>query len=282
MDFIHHHNQLLLEAEASLKRIQAELIDLSLDDEDEGSGGDSEMNTLRTLQLVLQFRLDMQDALQLLFQFSQSLFQILGLSPLHSRELNMERLGFALGGADLHHALSMLSRLIDALLRIVQRYHLGPSIQNRANLNRQKTMERLAYTPPPLQLKMIKLVSLQQSYNLILEQLRNSLEDAIEGQPVLGPLYEHITKLQGPISRFTQAMRHGLIAVGGLSQQLETSCQMNKKLDELLLKANQVLTLAPQLIETPRLFKPNKIISTTQALESRASEKRLGCFFSHP
>ena len=193
-------------------------------------------------------------------------------------------MSFALGGEDLHHALSILSRLIDALLRILQRYHFGRTAQFRAAMitNRNQLEAGKVNKPHPMYTKMVCVVENQKLFNDIIEQLENSLEDAISGQAQLGPLLDHIGKLQGPISHFHQAVRHGLIAAGGLYQQLQARTYFNLKLDTLLHKANQVLDLAPQLTAAPRLFQPTKALSTSQKLEARAAEKRLGQFFPHP
>lgn len=291
MDISKKHEQLINEANACLSRINHNLDAINksgfLEESDSDSGSDSgsgsDIQLLRTLQLVLQYRLDSQDALAHIFQFSQSLWQYLGVSKQNSSSLNVERLEFALGGEDLHQALSILSRLIDALLRILQRYHLGRAAQNRAGMTNRRQLEAQHVSPPsPAYLKMVAVVENQKSFNAILEQLKYSLEEAIAGQPSLGPIYDHIGKFEGPISHFHQAVRHGLIAAGSLYQQLEARTQVNLKFDELLRKANQALEQAHQFVEAPKLFKPFKALSASQDLESRAAEKRFGQFFPNP
>ena len=279
MDLIKQQNQLIQEAEACLTRIQDSLksaVDLS--DEETGEGG-SQVNHLRTLQLVLQFRLDTQDALQQLFRYSQSVWQILGVSSQYSTTTNLERLSFALGGEDLHHALSMLNQLIDALLRVLQRLNLNQTTQQRTSTNRKSVLLKPPPTASRLQQKMVYCLDNQKSFNLILNQLTNSLE-AIQAQEDMGgEVLACICKLEGPISHFHQALQNGLVVSGGLYQQLEASCHLNHSLDELLNIAHEVLEQSPQLLEKPRLFQPTKVISTSQELEARAAEKRLGHFF---
>lgn len=285
MDILKKQGVFIQEATDCLNLIRQQLDSITQDDYPDCSDIDSgAVESLRTLQLVLQFRLDSQDALQHLFDFSQSLWQVLGVTKQNTSSVNIERLAFALGGEDLHHALSMLSQLIDALLRIIQRYHLRNVTKTRADViaNRKHWQARQASKPSRLYLVMIRVVDAQKSFNTIVEQLANSLEDAIAGQPDLGPIYDHIAKLEGPISHFHQAVRHGLIAAGGLYQQLEARTQVNLKFDELLQKANLALEQVHQSAEIPRLFKPTKTISTSQELEARAAEKRFGYFFGYP
>lgn len=276
MDAITKHKQLLQEAEACLTRIQEGLTaakELADDEEDGGSEG----TKLRTLQLLLQFRLDTQDALQHLFRYSQSMWHILGISPIYSGATNLERLSFALGSEDLHHALSILNQVIDALLRLLQRMER----KQRVTLNRQAVTMHPPPTPSRLQQKIVYCEDNLKSFIFIMEDLSNTLE-TLQMQEEQGtiPMLDYISKLEGPISHFYQALQHGLIAAAGIYQQLEATAHMNLQLDALLFQAKTILEKAPApLLEKPRLFQPTKPISTSQTLEARAAEKRLGHFF---
>lgn len=270
--FLKQFKQLMQEAEACLTEVQdnlQQIVDSPINEENE-----SEIDGLRTLQLVLQFRLDTQDALQKLFRFNQGIWQVLGVSPQNSSSANLERLAFALGKSDLQHALSMLNRLIDSLLRILQRYYLKQS----APTNRKPAlMQRPANTSGRYP-KMVRLVEQQKSFHFILNQLSNSLE-SLAGAPAVGPVLDYICKLEGPISHFYQALQNGLVLSEGLYKQLEETCQLTKQMDELIHQANLVLEQSHQLVETPKLFRPTKKLSSSQELEERAAEKRLGHFF---
>ena len=269
---IKQHKQLMQEAEACLTKIQDDLqqiIDYPASEE-----GESEIDGLRTLQLVLQFRLDTQDALQKLFRFNQGIWQILGVSPQSSSSANLERLAFALGKSDLQHALSMLNRLIDSLLRILQRYYSKQSVPTNRKSALMQRPANTSWRHP----KMVRLVEQQKSFNFILNQLTNSLE-SLSGAPAVGPVLDYICKLEGPISHFYQALQNGLVLSEGLYKQLEETCQLTKQMDELIHQANLVLEQSHQLFETPKLFYPTKKLSSSQELEERAAEKRLGHFF---
>ena len=272
MENIKQQKKLIEEAGDYLRRIQDDLTQIVNYPDDEES--DSEEGTLRTLQLVLQFRLDTQDALQKLFQFNQDIWQILGISPRNSSTINLERLAFALGKNDLQHALSMLNRLIDSLLRILKRYHS----KQLSPMNSQRPVMLPPKNTSMRYQKMVFVVEHQKSFNFILDQLTKSLE-ATAAEPIVGPVLDHICKLEGPISHFYQALQNGLVLSEGLYKQLEETCQLTKQMDELIHQANLVIQQSHQLLETPRLFHPTKVLSTSQQLEDRASEKRLGHFF---
>lgn len=284
MDLINQQNRLIQEAEACLTRIKGDLA-IIVDESNftKISSDEAEIESLRTLQLVLQYRLDTQSALQRLFLINQNLAKILGVSPHHSVAINMERLNFALGSDDLHQALAMLSQLIDALLRVLHRYSDKTKAVN-VSLNRKQLLMR----KPPSQSSrlyktMIKIVEKQKSFNFILDQLDTSLEKVlIEGDTIYGPILDHIGQLDGPVYLFYNALRHGLVVSGGIYQRLQVTSNFNKKMDELLAQANSVLDQSHRLVERPQLFRPSKEISSTQELDARAAEKRLGRFFYHP
>lgn len=277
MDFIEHQNQLIQEANKCISHIEEDL-QLITQLKMHSDETDSELDNLRSLQLVLQFRLDTQDALRRLLQFGQSVWQILGISSQNSTMINLERLSFALGSSDLHHALSMLNRLIDALLRVLQRHYLS-SVAHPRTVGKSKTrVLRQAPGTSRLYQKMVRVVDYQKSFIFILNQLTSGLV-AREAEPVVGPLLDHICKLEGPISHFYQALQNGLRLSEGIYAQLEETCQLNKKLDELVLHATMILDHSDQPFNQPRLYQPTKEISSSQDLEARAAEKRLGYFF---
>lgn len=76
----------------------------------------------RLLELTLQYRLDLQNALSRLMGFEPVLLQLLGLGPHYSEKINLERLTLALGHEDLNQLLYLLSELLHSLLRIASRY----------------------------------------------------------------------------------------------------------------------------------------------------------------
>ena len=70
---------------------------------------ESDESGIQLFQLVLEYILDSQSALARLFQMEQLLFQILGIEPLSSFNVNLERAAYALGSDDLNDILSQLT-----------------------------------------------------------------------------------------------------------------------------------------------------------------------------
>lgn len=231
-----------------------------------------DIENIRTIQLILQYRLDTQNALSKLSSLQQYLLQLLGIEPLHSLEVNIERMGYALGSDDLHQILAMLNQLVDALLRILA-HHMQHQI-----LDRKKAMERLK------NLKhidiMVKVMEKQKTFVAKMEQLKLALED-VGGAPHPGIIYDHISALEGPISRFYQALQNGLILSGGLYQQMHLQPHLEYQLADTLQKTDQMLQNLDLHHENQRLFTPSLENTDPQRLEERASAKRLGNFFNH-
>ena len=237
---------------------------------------DDDIGTLRTLRLVLQYRLDTQDALQRIFGFSQSLWQILGVSKQNSSSVNVERLSFALGSEDLHHVLAMLSRLIDSLLRILKRYYSKPTMASG-----KPVLKPVPATESVLYKKMSRVVDTQKIVNILIDKICHSVT-LKPMKPVSSAVFDEYDQLQAPIPRLIEAMGKGMALSGGVYAQCALNCELAPKLENLIQKADYVITHAPQLFNKPMLFKPTKELSNTEELEARAAEKRLGRFFMYP
>lgn len=231
-----------------------------------------DVEIIRTMQLVLQYRLDTQGALYQLAKLQQYLLQLLGIEAKHSAEFNIERLAYALGSEDLHQILNLLNNLVDALLRIITHY------QHQQALDRKKTQERLKKTK--FVEAMVQVIEKQKSFTTSINQLKLALED-IGGAPQAGVLYNHIAALEGPISRFELALQHGLILSGGFYQQLQKKSNLEFMLADTIQKANQALHSMNYHPEQQRLFTPVKEPEQSDRLEERAATRRLSNFFHH-
>lgn len=269
------------EAEDALARIHTDLTFVAAHVKDkpktEAEEDDDDIGTLRTLQLVLQYRLDTQDALQQIFGFSHSLWQILGVSKQHSNSVNFERLSFALGSEDLHHVLAMLNRLIDSLLRILKRYYSKPSLAFG-----KPVLKPVPATQSVLHKKMSHVVDTQKTVNALIDKICLSVTLKPK-EPVSSAVFDAYDQLQAPIPRLIEAMGKGMALSGGVYAQCALNCELAPKLENLIQKADYVITHAPQLMsKPPLLFKPTKELSNTEELEARAAEKRLGRFFMYP
>jgi hypothetical protein len=232
----------------------------------------TDADNIRTMQLILQYRLDTQSTLYQLNTLQQYLLQLLGIEAKHSSDLNIERLAFALGSDELQHLLSMLNHLVDSLLKIIAHN------QHQQILDRKKAMERLKNQK--LIDVMIKVIDKQKDFANKMNELKLALED-IGGAPQPGIIYDHIAALEGPVSRFQQALQHGLILSSSLYQQQIQQPHSDSQMSDTLQSPDHRLRNFNFKPEQQRLFKSSVEHNKIEALEARASAKRLGNFFNH-
>lgn len=229
---------------------------------------------VNTLQLVLQYRMDGQDAMVKLMQIEESLLQLLGVEHLASKFLNLENLAYALSSEDFKVLLSDLNALIDKLLKIIHKYQMQhrhyienkqPEKQNTARKSLQQKVQKLSF----MQRQLInQLAKIQQDLNLFFQ---------VE---TLGPVRDHIVALRGPISRFYQLILSGLKQSQELYRHLNPEPTMSMTLEPILGKANETLQqMALQSVKN-HYFKPQEAPAIKpSSLEARAEKKRLGHFF---
>ena len=234
---------------------------------------------LRNFQLILQYRLSNHDALRALLQFQQSLWQILGIGPGSSEAINYERLAYALGSDDLHFLLLMLNQLADALLKLIAR--IENKNKKREGVSHKKTVtDRSASRVGNKKHEFLqKAIDKQAAFTVEMLDLTHSLQ-GIAGAPEIGEVLDNIAALQGPISRFYQALQNGMVLAGSLYQQLSVSSSMTPRLRQILEEVHHVLELAAPHLEPQRFFAPEKVRTLSgQDLEARAMNKRLRSFF---
>jgi hypothetical protein len=234
----------------------------------------------RDLQLVLQYRLSNHDAVCALLQCQQSLWQILGVSASASTTVNYERLIYALGRDDLHHLLTMLNQLADALLKLIGRMERKNESKKRAGLKQRtfyanQAVERTGSKARPY---LQHAVEKQAVFTAEILDLTQSLQ-GIEGAPEIGAVLDEIAALKGPISRFYQALQHGMVLAGSLYQQLSEKNSFTPQLSQILNQVHQTLELATPHLDLQRFFsleKANRL--SGQDLEERARLKRMRIF----
>jgi hypothetical protein len=229
------------------------------------------------LQLILQYRLDTQDALIKLLQLDHGLLQALGISPQHPTRMNLERMEYALGNDDLHHVLYSLSQLVHSLLRIANRYQ-----QHLEAASRQKQEQHLLHVntmSKKLGSRFQKAVAQQTLFITLISTLQEQVEhwDRLEA---IGPVLDHISALRGPISQFFQALQNGLEVSHQLYEKFNKDLKLDDTLDVLLEQSQFVLKHIPAMNQPSQFFTPVKI-DTAERLEQRAATKRLGNFFNH-
>lgn len=228
-------------------------------------------DTVYSIQLVLQYRLSCQDSLAMLFQLDQKMLYFLGIQPQHSANMNFDRLSYAIGDDDLKQMLHALSLLVSALLKITNRY--------------QKEHVKFGLKPskPVKQNSIIKgmqkLISRNNHFISLIHELETNVTLLLEHQSI-GPIFDHIAALRGPISHFYQAILNGIGVAKELYEKINQNTPVNNKVDLLLKQAEEVLQIMPSL------YKPHPQYTFSQApkmsleqLEQRATAKRLRPFF---
>ncbi len=241
--------------------------------EDKNSSDDSMLHEVHMLQLLLQYRLDTQDALANLLHIDNHILQILGIEPQHSSRINLERMAFALGSEDLHHLLHALSQLVQALSRIAHRYQQHLDKVSKQKLHGQKS----TVTQPRFERRLQKAVELQKYFKLLMTDISHHLDQWNKLAPI-GPVLDHIAALRGPISQFFQAMQNGLELTHQLYENTNKGGQLDHTLGNLLQQAESILKCMPSTNQPHPFFTPIKM-DTDKRLEQRASNRRLGHFF---
>ncbi|KTD65490.1 hypothetical protein [Legionella spiritensis] len=227
---------------------------------------------IHTLQYILQFRLDMQNVLSRLVNLEQTLLQVLGIGPQYSATANLERLAFALGNEDLHQLLYALNELVSSLLKIAYRYR-------KNHEHTSKTAHRVSTGYKTFSRGLQKASDQQKKALALLEKLGNRLGE-LNKRAAIGPIFDHIAALRGPVSQFFQAIQHGMTLSAQLYQKMNAGKQFDHQLSKILKQAEQVLQQIPAAVSHHQLFTPVKA-HTNERLEKRAAEKRLGHFFGH-
>lgn len=245
-------------------------------------------DTICSIQLVLQYRLSSQDALAVLLSVDQNVLYFLGIQPRHSPNMNFDRLAYALGNEDLKQVLHGLSLLVNALLKITHRYqkdHLSFELKaNQSKHIKQNTLIK----------GMQKLILQQNHFLSLMRKLEENVLLLLEYQSV-GPVFDHIAALRGPISQFHQAILHGIGEAKKLYEKINKNELLNQKVELLLKQAEEVLNIMPSIYKPQphyTLSQPSNTLTqpsntlpqlrkiSSEQLEQRATAKRLRPFFN--
>ncbi|GGI88334.1 hypothetical protein [Legionella impletisoli] len=232
---------------------------------------DTTSDAMQVLTLLLQYRLDTQDALIALIHLDNSVLHSLGIDAHHSSAVNLERIRFALGQDDLNSVLKVLCQLVEKLLSAADRSNKNRSskaFQYQSNSKHSGITKSLNAA-----------LSSQKQFIAAMNDLQHALIKLTK-HAAIGPLLDHVSALRGPISQFYQALQHGL----GLSQEIYKKINNILMIDKslrLALQQIEAVSLSNQpLHQNQRLFKLSKPFSSEQ-LEQRAERKRMGHFFRY-
>ncbi|CAM2956382.1 Uncharacterised protein [Legionella steigerwaltii] len=234
---------------------------------------DSSMeDTIYSIQLVLQYRLSCQDALAILLSIDQNVLFLLGIQPRHSPKMNFDRLAFALGNEDLKQLLHALSLLVNSLLKIAHRYqkdHLTFELNHQRKHLKQNMLIK----------GMQKLISQHNHFLNLIKKLEENVTLLLEYQSI-GPIFDHIAALRGPISQFYQAILNGIGEAKLLYEKINKTELVEQKVELLLKQAEEVLNIMPSIYKPhPSYIVPQPSKISSEQLEQRATAKRLRPFF---
>lgn len=278
----HKINKQMNEAYDSLSESQSILNEINSDPElTTDLSRDSTSDPAKILELILQYRLDSQDALMKLLHFDNGLLQILGIARLHSANINLERMKFVLGNDDLQHILHLVGQLIQSLMLAAQQ------LQKKREKGSIKQPTKTNQPGRFLQVceRLEKSISKQKHFIMTLDELMVDL-DEWNKLATIGPIYDHIIALRGPISFYFQAEQNGLELTHDLFEKFHTALKLNLVIAPLLEQSKQIfhqlspLQDTPQFFHLPQLGVPMKQ-HTPEQLEERATARRLGHFFNH-
>ena len=208
-------------------------------------------STVRMIQLSMEYRLDTQSALARLFQINNSLFQILGIEPQASLRINLERMNFALGSEDLQQMLYSLSLLVNSLSLIASRYKKS---FDQTCKQKQEAESQVSVQLVRIYEKLQKAVTDQKRFIASISEIDAYLQTIQEVE--VGPRFDHIAALRGPISQFFQAEQNGLEMSYNLYEKIHESSKLNHPVSTVLEEANLVLHELSQASQPHQLFTP--------------------------
>ena len=272
-------NKLLTQAQQRLDDSQIIIKELVDESKDLDLSDESTTTHAQMIELVLQYRMDSQNALAQLLQIDHGLLQILGIAAMNTSGINIERMKFALGNDDLQYILHALGQLIHSLLLMAQRYqqNLDKASKLRQNLN---------HRPSKVNTRLVKYCERLQKAVVQQKLCISSLTDVCHHVDqwnlltTIAPGLDHIAALQGLFAHFYGATQYGLELSKSLYDTISPRILLDKRLDTVLQQAESLLKLMPAAYAPNHFFNPVQS-NTTDKLEERASLRRLGNFFNH-
>jgi hypothetical protein len=260
-------DKLITQAKKALSESEIILQGLLAIDDDIDDDGDSE-DKIHAMQLLLQYRLNAENALAIILKMDQHLLAFLGVQPQHSPSMNIDRMGYTLGREELKQLLSILAMLQGFLSKVTAQIH-GPHARFSIKLKHQDSLlvkelqqvahhfNRFLHVLPKIEIELKQLIKLE----------------------AIGPVFDHICALRGPISQFHHAIIIGL----GLVETCYNKISKDKVLEHQM---GKTLKQVEHLLMPPKpAFKPIQPTlenaTTNEQLEQRAQAKRLRPFFGY-
>lgn len=225
------------------------------------------------LQLILQYRLDTQDALAKILQMHQGLLQMLGITPQQSSKMNLDRLEYALGNDDLHQILGALSLLVHSLSRVAHRYQQS---LKKASIQRQA---KPALREPQYEARFQKAVVSQKEFLRLIDLIQLQLAKPSNEPNSQTHAHTDTTELRIKTEKWFNLLKNNLKLSHQCYEKINKTLGLDHQLSPLLKKVDMILEQLPAMNQPHPFFTPPPLNITE--LEQRASAKRLRPFFNH-
>ena len=263
-------DQLIHQADQALSNSVAILTDLLK--ENTSPSENTTTDTPQRLQLILQYRLDTQDALAKLLQLNQGLMQILGITPQQSAQMNLDRLEYAVGNDDVHQILSALSQLVHSLSRVAYRYQQS---LKKASLQKQT---RPVLKEIKFDIRIQKTITYQKEFLKLLAVIQDQWVKPSESNTAK-PSLETLRALRIITEKWFIMLQNNLKLSHQYYKKTNEPLKLDHQLNTLLQKVEMILEQLPPMNQPYHFFTPPQHNLTE--LEQRASAKRLRPFFNH-
>lgn len=206
----------------------------------------------RFIRHILQLRMDQIDLLKSLSKLNKSYTQALGIDPLADQSRNLDHLLSELGHEGIKDVLGYLSSLlhlleglggdVDKAKREVDKKHLKKILEllkqyepyeskepgekqkkdKKAGRKFEKTKKAVKYGHiHSIEHDLHEALELQSNFQHSIEQLTEAFHK-YSGLPEFGIFYDYVATLKGPISRFSEATRHGVTTVKSFAERLSS------------------------------------------------------------
>lgn len=254
---------------------------------------DNEVGT-RLYQLVLQYRLDGEDALRVLLSSYQGICTALGIQPSNSVAKNLDIACYHLGKDNLHGELSILRSLAEKLLKALalaqksikkqleekkQFERILHQLGVKGEINASKSLSFADFgqyknNQSTLFVNDISNAIRQQAYFIFcIEQLTSAMHD-IGHIPKFGLIYDYLAGIKGPISRYQVALQNGLALGEELLAYLSNKLKLNKRQTSV---RHQVHELSRQLsdsfhLQQQLMLESNNRLQTLKEMEAKLKQ----------
>lgn len=230
--------------------------------------------TIFIIQLVLELRLNTQDALAIILDLNQDILSFLGIQPQQSSNINLDRMAYAVGHEDLKELINILSLVVGSFSKLLARY------QQKTQASFKSKAQAAKKTLPFLN-ALKKAVDYQKQFILCINSLHTQIKQLIKHQDV-GPLYDDIAALRGPINQFHQALMNGLGKTKQLYMVVNKDKALQLNMGALLKKVEATFKQLPSTNSINQNYHIRQFDNgfTSEQLEARSRAKRMRPFFS--